>query len=306
MVNTILINFPTNLGDAIMSLPVLDRLKANYPKSKITAIVSLQTREFLLRNNFIDEIVVFDKLWRIREKKRFAFSFRGKYDLVVDLKNSFLPIIVGAKLRTPYFRKFPKNMHIADKNLALIKKIAKKEEEEKSDFSFGDESKSKWDNLGITSALFIACSSRSLLKRYSYFYLRKVVEDLAKIYPVAILGEKGDREFYGDILSLPEVIDLVGQTTMVDVFYLLKNYARLLLGVDSSVTHLGSYLNVPIVSIFGPTHPGRSYPKSDKSVVLTNKSVSCAPCEKATCDFNYECMKIEPGIIIDVVKNLLS
>ncbi|MCF7872927.1 MAG: hypothetical protein K9L80_01805, partial [Candidatus Omnitrophica bacterium] len=67
-INKIIINFPTNIGDAILALPALDQIKTNFPRVEITAIVSPKTKEFLSQNNFIDKIVLFDKCWRIRKK----------------------------------------------------------------------------------------------------------------------------------------------------------------------------------------------------------------------------------------------
>ncbi len=222
------------------------------------------------------------------------------------MKNSFLPVILGAKINTPFLRFFPKNMHITDKYLALIKKIAKVKTSLKSDFILTSEEKNKWDSLKIPPSIFIACSSRSKVKRYSYECLKKVVGDLRGKYSLVVLGMEKERQFYGDILSLGGVVDLLGQTRMIDVFYLLKNYARLIIGVDSSITHLGSYLNIPIISFFGPTHPGRSYPKSDNSLILTNEEARCAPCEKAACEFDYECMNIEPQRVVEAVRQILN
>ena len=304
MAKNIIINFPTNIGDTILGLPVLDKIKANYPEGKITAIVSGRTKDFLMRNNFIDEVVFFDKQWKFREKAKFAFYLRGKFDIMVDLKNSFLPVILSAKKRSPFLRRYPKNTHIKDKYLSLVKKIAPAGIKSRSDFILSDEEKNKWDKLSISPSLFIACTSLTMVKNYPYEYLKKAVKSLGEKYPIVILGSQKDREFYKDILSLEGVRDLVGETRMVDVFYLLRNYARVLLAVDSSILHMGSYLNIPLVGLFGPTHPDRSRPYSDKHSVLQNEGLPCLPCEKGSCDFNYECMKIDSERIIAAIGKL--
>ena len=323
MIQRIVINFPTNLGDVILALPVLDRLKVYYPEAKISAIVSVKTREFLLRNSFINEVILFDKSWTLAQKRRFASSLRGKFDLVVDLKNSFLPAVLGAKFRTPFIRFFSKNMHITDKYQSLIRKFTSSNTKagsrkyagrefntqgsnKKSDFILSDEEMKKWEDLKLSSSVFICCSSRSRVKFYPHEYLKKVVDALKVRFNLVILGVSQDRAYYKDILSSDSILDLVGKTRMSDIFYLLKNYGRLLIGVDSSVVHLASYLNIPVVSIFGPTHPGRSYPRSDNSIVLTNKAARCAPCEKPKCMFDHECMKISPEIVIAAVTQAIK
>lgn len=299
----IIINFPTNIGDTIMSLPVLDQLKTNYPAAEITAIASPQTINFLSRNNFINNVILFDKFWRANKKIKFTLRLRNKYALIVDLKNSFLPVIIGARRRTPFRRPY-KNIHAKDTYLSLIKKIAPSPGNIKSAFTLSPEEKAKWDVAGIPrGALFVAGSSRSRLKRYPYDYLKTVVEQLKNAYPVVILGEETDRLFYRDILSLTGIIDLTGKTSLAEAFYLLEKFARRLLCVDSSILHLGSYLNIPLVTVFGPTAVKRYGPWSTQAIVL-KEELNCSPCQKAVCKLNYECMNISPEKIIDAVKKL--
>ncbi len=145
MVKRIIINFPTNLGDAIIGLPVLDRLHSNYPQAKISAIASPGTYDFLIHNTFIYQVILFDKSWKLREKVRFCFRLWGKYDLIADLKNSFLPVALGIRIRTPFIRQFSNKAHIVDKYLSLISRIAPNKVCEKSDFIFKNNERGKWN-----------------------------------------------------------------------------------------------------------------------------------------------------------------
>ena len=306
MDKSILINFPTNIGDTILSLPVLDRVKFNYPWDKITTVVSSKTKGLLSRSSFIDEVVFFDKSWTKREKRNFAFDLRGKYKVVVDLKNSLLPVIIGSKVRTPFIRVFPKRMHAKDCYMSLIKKIAPRKAERKGWFLDSDDDFRKWDELNISKSLFIACSSRSRIKQYPYRYLRQLVESLKGDFTLSVLGEGADRPFYKDILDLQGVKDFVGKTSLPDVFYLLSKYALGLIAVDSSILHIGSYLNIPVVGIFGPTDSLRFGPWSDKNLVLRNVKAVCAPCGEAKCRFNNECMDINPEAVISAVREIMG
>ena len=303
MAKDILINLPTNLGDVILALPTLDRLRASYPDSKLTAVVSPKTKDFVVRNNFIDEVVIFNKLWKTKQKMRFSLDLRGKYEVVVDFKNSLLPIILGARKHTPFIRRFPKNTHIKEKYLSLIEKLAPAKALSKSEFTLNDSEKKKWDSLGLSKSIFIACGSLSPLKEYPYEYLKEVVESLKKKHKIIILGTKKNRTVYKDILLLEGVFDLVGKTEMIDVYYLLKNWGQVVLGVDSSITHLASYLDIPVVAIFGPTSYERSQPWSKGSIVLQREDLDCLPCEKANC-FNIKCMRIEPQKVIKAIEQV--
>ena len=305
MPERIIFNFPTNLGDTILALPVLDKVKSSYPQAKITAIVSPKTKEFLLRNNFIDDVAVFDKRWRIREKMRFCRDLKGKYDLIIDFKNSLLPFLLGIRRRTPFWRKSCKDMHMKDEYLSLVRKITSQNTViKKSSFLLTPQEEEKWHRENIPPSIFVGCSSRSAVKRYPY--LKEVIIDLVKDYPSVIVGRNEDREFYKDILKIRGVIDLVGKTTMSEVFFLLENYAILFLGVDSALLHLASYIDLPIVAIFGPTSSLRYGPWSTKSIVLRNENLLCSPCGRSICPYNSDCMKISPHRVIEAVRKLLS
>jgi len=304
--NSVLINFPTNIGDVIMALPVLDRVRSNYPQAKITAIASPRTKEFLLKNTLIDEVITFDKCWKPIHKMRFSLHLRGKYEAMVDLKNSFLPVLLGVKVHSPFIRRFSNKVHIVDKYLALVSSMAPHPPKIKSDFLLEKDRIKHWDALGLNKALFIACTSLSQIKQYPLRHLRKVVEHFGGRCQLVIIGDKADRGFYKDILQYKGVIDLVGETFMWDVFYLLKNYAGALLGVDSSITHMASYLDVAVVALFGPTSYERSCPRSSGSIVLRRQELSCIPCETAHCLYHNECMDIEPGQVIKAITTILS
>ncbi|MCK4912199.1 MAG: glycosyltransferase family 9 protein [Candidatus Omnitrophica bacterium] len=306
MVKRIIINFPTNLGDAIIGLPVLDRLHSNYPKAKITVIASPGTYDFFVHNTFADQVILFDKSWKLRVKIKFCFCLWGKYDLIADLKNSFLPVALGIGIRTPFIRKFSNKVHIVDKYLSLICKLAPNKICQRSDFTLESAEKDKWDSLGIESAIFIACSSRSNIKQYPYLNLKEVVSSFTNKQKIIVLGQEQDRGFYKDILAQEGVIDLVGKTSARDVFYLLKRHASVLLGVDSSITHMASYLDLPVVCLFGPTSYERSYPRSKDSIVLRKEELDCLPCEMAKCNRGNECMNILPQDVINAIDKILK
>ncbi|MCX7661790.1 MAG: hypothetical protein N2Z79_03800, partial [Candidatus Omnitrophica bacterium] len=81
----------------------------------------------------------------------------------------------------------------------------------------------------------------------------------------------------------------------------------LLVSNDRAVLHLGSYLNVPIVAIFGPTDDIRYGPWSEKSFVV-KKEIFCRPCKKAHCRFGtVECMRlIKPEDVLLAIKIILN
>ncbi len=306
MKDSIIINLTTNIGDAVLCLPVLDKMRASYPKSKITAIVSHRTKELFMRNDFVDEVIVFNKKWTIKQKIKFGLDLRGKYNIIVDLKNTLLPLIIGAKERTPFVRPFLKKLHPKDAYWEVVRNLGICENKiKKSSFNITSQEKKKWDQLNLKPSLFVGCSSLFPGKSYPYHRLKVLTYELIrKKFPIVIFGEDRDRSYYRDILSINGVVDLVGKTSLSEVFYLLNNYSKLLLSVDSSILHLGSYLNIPIVALFGLLKSFRFTPWSDKYIVLKRDDLDCQSCGKTPCQLNYECMNISEQEIIAAIEAL--
>jgi ADP-heptose:LPS heptosyltransferase len=303
----ILIFFPTHLGDTGMCLPALNRLRANHPIAQITVIASPVNQSLLVRNSFVDNTILFDKHWPLIKKIKFYSNLIGKFDCLVDFKNSFLPIALLIKNHTPFIRRFPAKMTAHERFLQLVKKLAPIETTAQSSFLITEEEKIKWDNLALPQTIFIAVCANSSTKRYAREQLKEIVEKLLLKYPVAILGSNADRGFYQEILIIKNVINLIGKTSMPEVFYLLKKYAKLLIAVDSGIMHLASYANIPVLGLYGPTDWIQYGPWSEKSAVVTNTVITCAPCLKSGCRLGTsECMKISAEKVINAAEKLLN
>ncbi|MBU2102100.1 MAG: glycosyltransferase family 9 protein [Candidatus Omnitrophota bacterium] len=301
----ILINFPTNIGDTIFGFPALDRIRGRYPSARITAIASVHTNDLLSRNSFIDETIIFDKHWRARQKMIFSFSLCGKFDMVVDLKNSFLPVFIGARYRTPYHRP-NERVHVKETYLSVINRLAPQPVQHVGSFRLSPDEIRAWEPLRLSPSIFIACASKSSQKTYPHHLLREVISGLPGQMQIVLLGQESDRAYYQDIPAIRGIVDLLGKTKLYDIAYLLSHHARMLIGVDSSIMQLASYLNVPVLALFGPTDPVRYGPWSQYSLLVRNDHLSCLPCAQAQCALNHHCMEISPARIHDAVNVLMK
>jgi ADP-heptose:LPS heptosyltransferase len=323
VVNKILVNFPTNIGDTILALPAFDAIRAGFPQASIAVIVSPKTKDLLSRHTFVDEIIIYNKRIRLREKIRFCQALRTKFDLMVDFKNSFLPIILRIKSHTPLVRIYPKKMHAKDRYLKVVEGLVSKKigtrpfclrGSKKGEFILKDEEKERW-NKQWNNVIFVACASDSSLKAYPKANLKKVIEILSRSHKIILLGDSKARSYYEDVTGLRGVIDLVGKTSFLDIYYLLKVKACLCICVDSSILHLVSYLNLPVLALFGPTDVAKYGPWSDRFRVLVRDDLQCRPCESSSCRFalpslerkkgGVECMDIEPKKVVEAVESLL-
>lgn len=82
----------------------------------------------------------------------------------------------------------------------------------------------------------------------------------------------------------------------------LLRHAALFLGCDSGPAHLAAALDVPCVSVFGPTDPDRNGPYGPRSTSVQLESrLDCQPCWRRTCSRgDHACMEwLEADLVAD-------
>ena len=112
----------SNIGDCILTLPVLDSLRRKYPQAVITCLVPERPKEIFINNPAVQELIIFDKHAKLTEKLKLFFTLsRKNFDLVVDLRNSFFGAFLPVKKRNLYLsclRRVPaKILHRKQKHL---------------------------------------------------------------------------------------------------------------------------------------------------------------------------------------------
>ncbi|MCP9445950.1 MAG: glycosyltransferase family 9 protein [Nitrospira sp.] len=78
--------------------------------------------------------------------------------------------------------------------------------------------------------------------------------------------------------------------------------ARVYIGHDSGITHLAGLLGVPTVALFGPTDPARWAPKGPHVIVLRGVPCECPSWEHVTACSEKICLAISPKQILDACR----
>ena len=323
-INKILFITLSNIGDCILTLPVLDYLRANFPISKITVMVAERPKEIFENNPNINRVIVYKKDSKIRDKiKVFRELKKEKFDLVVDLRNSFFGVLLSARYKTSPFLFIPGNFrHMSQRHFYRLPEVtrgyqrsAEVTENKTLYISPSDEryiadalkqhSISQEDKIMVISA-----GARSHIKRWSPDKFVELILALIEEFAgkVVLVGDNDDIPINKYITErLPRrVVDLTAKTTLPQLACLLKK-AKVLISNDSAVLHLGSYLNIPIVSIFGPTDESKYGPWSEINAVV-KRDISCRPCSRAQCRFaTLKCMQlIKTEDVLRQARNILA
>jgi len=273
------------LGDIVQSMIVLQFIKKQYPKSEVDWFVEKRFKGILENNPHIN-IVQQINLKSVKESKSFLLFWKelrkihklGKYDLVIDMQGLIKSALVARMIPSDTTLGFDKDSlreslaaifydqkykiayaeNVIERNLNLagyaLKFSFKKEDVLSKEvflypsqqFTFNYISSSKKNILLIPGASYPA-------KSYS---IEKFVE-LTKQIDANFLttwGNEKERIIANKIKQLSSTVKVLEELSLDGLISLISQ-VDLVIGPDTGPTHMAWALNIPSITLFGPT-PG--------------------------------------------------
>ncbi|MCI0450968.1 MAG: lipopolysaccharide heptosyltransferase II [Candidatus Latescibacteria bacterium] len=326
---------PNWLGDAVMSLPAVDRV-ASVSGWELAVVASAYTARVYWGVEGVGEIQADARGGRgarIRARTR-ALRDYGAHAVVV-LPPSFSSAIpawlarvrerVGSAgdgrraLLTRAPAPAPRTVHLSKSYAALMDLAlagatrAETARSPRARLRVSDEDRSKLDHVlarhGVARGSYVLVvpgAAYGPAKSWPWERYRRVCEGLARDSRVVLSGSAGDRAVCARIRDgIAGIADLAGDTTLGEFFALVEG-ARAVLANDSGAPHVAASLGVPAVVLFGSTSPEWTAPLGDRVRILQHK-VHCNPCFRRTCPTQLECFNgIEPADVLANVRALTS
>lgn len=326
-INSILVIRLSAIGDIAMASPLIRLLRERYPTARLTWLVQSEGSALLEANGMLDEVLVWPlhewrALWRAghwwrlwREVLKFGRMLRARnFDLVLDvqglLKSGFCAWLTGARERiglgskegSGWFmtRVVPKprgetRIGSEYRHLARVLGLDPREFSMRIALAPEDErdARDRVGRAGVGGGYAVLCPFTTRPQKH---WSADAWVDLARRISAElglrafVLGGPNDRAAANDITSRAgaTTIDVVGQTTLRQAAALIRG-ARLLVGVDTGLTHMGTAFGIPTLALFGSTCPYRET-DSPHTVVLY-KQLPCSPCYRnPTCGGAFTCM----------------
>jgi len=288
----------SNIGDAVLSLPVLERLRSFFPQARIDVVHGIRSRVVFEYDPRVHKRFVYDRRKPWKERIRFFYGlWRTRYDLVVDLRGSLFGFL--GRRRTPFFR-WPHPIHMRDRHLSMLSGLGIPLEQpngilppsEGVRLSMNDALRSIGGRFD-SRLIVIAPGSRSPLKQWGEENYARLADRLVGHLGVHIawVGEKSEEPIIRRIcqqMQFPST-DLVGKTSWDECVYVIGQ-SSLVITNDSAPTHAADQLGKKVMVFFGPTDPAKYGPQGSPDGVLFRKKF-CSPCEKPFCRYKHECMK---------------
>ena len=265
-IKKILVVSLSNIGDAILTFPVVDIILNDFPSASVTIIGSTRSCYVFEGVNKFREIIIYNKKDSWLNKFNFFMNLRkNHFDLVVDLKDSALPFLLGATYKTK-IGKSRLRKHMRDKHLDKLRSVYPFEDRVRQCFLLKgtEEDKMKVDNKlkgfieDKESFIVVAAGSLNPYKRWAENNFARMCDEIIGYYKykVVFIGDSNDFEIVDNIQRgmKYDSLNVCGEMTLVQSAEILRR-SVLSVSNDSAVMHMACYLDKPLMAIFGPSDP---------------------------------------------------
>ena len=321
----ILVTFLMHLGDLTLTTPFIRALREAAPDSHITMLVDEKLKDVVLHNPCLDEVMTIDKHGRdnsILALMSCAHNLgKMQFDILINLhptiRCSFICVMTKVGTRTgcthcllkPWFdvlTPLDRKKHAADMYLDVLTQLGVKELSHRGLEIFpGNENRvfaeTFWMEKSVTPSdklVGFNIGSAVETKRWAPERFAEVADTLAdKGYKVVFFGGTMDEDMVQDAVKHMKTKPVIatGQLTIGQLAAAMRRCA-LIVTNDSGPMHVAISQRVPIVAMYGPSHPDLYGPYTRLATVVTAQPPcpGCASGMKHHCRdsrYNMRCMK---------------
>ncbi|WP_337872280.1 glycosyltransferase family 9 protein [Ignavibacterium sp.] len=325
-------------GDAILSLPAIEKLKELNPDSSVDILCIPLTAEIFDASPFVNEVLVFEKRGKhksISGLLKFARELRNrKYDVIYSSHRSFRTsiLVLLSEVRETYgfsnssikyvyknIVTYELNKHEVQRNFDLIGySYDKATWRVQPKINFSDDVRVKVENFlnefKTDKMIAVAPGSLWATKRYPKEKWQQIVDYFSsKNFTILLIGGKDDESLCQSILASAsgKVYNTAGKFSIVESIKLLT-HCSLLISNDSAPTHFGMCAEIKVLTIYCSTIPQFGfYPYMFGSKLISFDELSCKPCGihgHRKCPLNhFNCAnQLSENEIIKVAEEMLN
>ena len=307
------------IGDLVMTLPALKALRLRFPDSAIHLIAGEWNKGILKYIRTIDKTFIWNPSWISRNRRSDSFfslfkkaiSLRkSKYDLAIDftsdIRINILMWLTGAERRIGYSDSGgaaflthiikEKSLHRVDQNMEPIKALYMNETAPKPVL----EGMLEIDNGSENIISKLLSDKRSaVLRRYVIIHpwggrliktwnVDKYAELASRIdselkCKIILTGGTDDKKICAAITEKGngKILDTSGRLSLEQTMSLIKR-SQLFISPDTGPMHIAVALNVPTITLFGPSDPVKYAPYGDRKrhCIITPRNFECLHCNK--------------------------
>ena len=327
----ILVVAPSWVGDALLSQPLLARLKQQDPQSRIDILAPGWARPIFRRMPEVSETLEspFDhgelalgKRWRIARRLR-ANGYDRAFVLPNSFKSALVPIFAGIPERIGFIGEL-RHWLLTDARRLDVRALPLMVERFAWLANAADAALTRpvprprlrvsqaecaqlRERLDLAREGRVACfcpgAEYGPSKRWPARYYGELAQKLgAEGYVVWLVGSAKERDIGEAIAGISaHAVNLCGRTTLDEAVVLLS-CADLVVSNDSGLMHVAAALDRPMIALYGSSSPSFTPPLCDQAHVVKHE-VPCSPCFQRVCPLkHFDCMiKLTPSRVLDEI-----
>jgi len=288
------------LGDIIHAMVALQFIKQKYPDCQIDWVVEQGFKDILTNNTDVNKIHTVH-LKQAKQQKSLKLLFKefkkirqfGEYDLVIDAQGLIKSAIVSKLIKSRRVSGFDKH--------SIRESLAATMYNHTTSIAY-DANTIDRNIKVICNPLDITVSSEEVIKKSPFLFSQSQVKTPNKPYAVLIVGSTWESRNYpkqkfaqvaqalniscvvawGNELEKETAIWMAEQSKQISVLPSLDldeltqiiQQSSLLIGNDTGPTHMAWGLNVPSITLFGPTPINRVYQTPINKVLKSPSKVN--------------------------------
>ena len=316
----------------VLLTPALRALKNAYPESNLTLLLRPRVADLMETHPYVDTCIVDTKNRGLcRSVTKLVRRIHGAaFDVAVVLhptsfRNALLPFLARVPIRVgtnvsgrgmllTASCKDDTSVHEVHRYLRVLQLLDIDTSLDSLEFWHTDTERRiiqdllDAENVSLTDRLIaLNLGTTWRTKQWDTTNFAAVIQQITHLAPdvrIVLTGSSNELALVEALPTSLPIINLVGKTSILQLGALLER-CEVCLTCDSGPMHIAAAVGTPTVALFGPTDPVRHRPYSNGHEVV-EKSVSCRPCYKRTCqrqDTPHLCMKeISIGEVVNALE----
>ena len=314
---------PNWIGDVAMATPALRALRQQFVGAEIVGVMRPYVTDVLAGTTLLDRVLVHDPM----DAEQSGWSFlkrlrRKRFDIAVVLPNSFRSAVwawaSGAKQTLGYARSGRSLLltdpipapslatphPVLDEMLQLVAQLGCRTLSRRIELATlpSDEQQLEkfWQRHPLAESRGYVCLNSGgafgaakdwPVESFTELARRAAVELGRTVLIVCGPNERATAQRIVAEVGHPRVVSLAGEPSSIGLTKAAIRHADLLVTTDSGPRHFAAAFDVPVITLFGPTHITWSETFHPLAVHL-QLPVDCGPCQQRVCpQGHHRCMK---------------
>ena len=278
------------IGDAVLSTAVIQPLRSHFQNSYITFLVGPSAFDLLANDPQLDTVLIYDNRGEHAGLKRriklIKTLRREKFDLVVNLRDSFTARCIGAEHWG--LARGDRNRHAVIRYLEVLNKQGVDTTDAHPHLQLTETEQAAarrfFAEAGVTSERFligIHPGGNWIYKLWNAEKYAQLATALSKEKNASILLFAGpnERKLQSQVAGKMDTLPILVKTENLREVAALIAACDVYIGNDTGPMHIAAAVRTPVIALFGSTNHIRSGPYGEKhTVVQSGMELGCNPC----------------------------